>query len=74
MKRPHRSLRDEATDLVIPRHADLEFDLAARCRDAVRATIQVLLDEQLVTLVVLVAMVTVTSASMSPTVTSRGAS
>ena len=51
MKRPKRSLRDEATDLVIPMQADFEFDLAARCRDAVRATIQVVLDEELERLV-----------------------
>lgn len=51
MKRPKRSLRDEATDLVIPMQADFESDLAARCRDAVRATIQVVLDEELERLV-----------------------
>ena len=51
MKRPKRSFRDEATDLVIPMQADFEFDLAARCRDAVRATIQVVLDEELERLV-----------------------
>lgn len=51
MKRPKRSLRDEATDLVFPMQADFESDLAARCRGAVRATIQVVLDEELERLV-----------------------
>lgn len=51
MKRPNRSLRAEATDLVIPMQADFEFDLTSRCRDAVRATIQVVLDEELERLV-----------------------
>lgn len=50
-KRPKRSRRDEAADLVIPMQADFEPDLAARCRDAVRATIQVVLDEELERLV-----------------------
>jgi hypothetical protein len=51
VKRPKRSLQAEATDLVIPMQADFEFDLAARCRDAVRATIQIVLDEELERLV-----------------------
>src|SRR5260370_14718903 len=51
VKRPKRSLRDEATDLVLPTQDDFELDLAARCRDAVRATIQVVLDEELERLV-----------------------
>src|SRR6188768_4171893 len=36
---------------MIPTQADFEFDLTARCRDAVRATIQVVLDEELERLV-----------------------
>ena len=51
VKRPTRSLRAEATDLVIPTQADFEHDLTARCREAVRATIQVVLDEELERLV-----------------------
>ncbi len=51
MKRPKRSLRPEATDVMIPTQANFEFDLAARCRDAVRATMQVVLDEELERLV-----------------------
>lgn len=51
MKRPKRSLRAEATDLMIPTQANFEFDLAARCRDAVRATMQVVLEEELERLV-----------------------
>lgn len=47
MKRPKRSLRAEATDLMIPTQANFEFDLTARCRDAVRATMQVVLEEEL---------------------------
>lgn len=51
MKRPKRSLRSKATDLVIPTQANFEHDLSARCRAAVRATIQVVLDEELERLV-----------------------
>jgi len=51
VKRPKRSLRAEATDLMIPTQANFEFDLAARCRDAVRATMQVVLEEELERLV-----------------------
>ena len=51
MKRPKRSLRAEATDLMLPTQVDFESDLAARCRGAVRATIQVVLDEELERLV-----------------------
>jgi putative transposase len=51
VKRPKRSLRAEATDLMIPTQADFELDLAARCRAAVRATMQVVLDEELERLV-----------------------
>jgi putative transposase len=45
--RPKRSLRADATDLMVPTQADFEHDLAARCREAVRATIQVVVDEEL---------------------------
>ena len=51
VKRPKRSLRAEFTDLMIPTQDDFEFDVAARCRGAVRATIQVVLDEELERLV-----------------------
>ena len=51
MKRPTRSPPDEAIDLVIPTQEDFQFDLTERCRGAVRATIQVVLDEELERLV-----------------------
>ena len=47
MKRPKRSLRSEATDLVLPTQEDFHFDLEARCREAVRFAIQVALDDEL---------------------------
>lgn len=51
MKRPKRSLRADATDLMVPTQADFEHDLTARCREAVRATIQLVVDEELERLV-----------------------
>jgi putative transposase len=47
VKRPKRSLQVDATDLMVPTQADFEHDLTARCREAVRATIQVVVDEEL---------------------------
>ena len=47
MRRPKRSAREEFIDLEMPTQEDFQHDLAARCRDAVRATIQVVLDEEL---------------------------
>lgn len=47
MRRPTRSAREEFIDLEMPTQEDFQQDLAARCRDAVRATIQVVLDEEL---------------------------
>ncbi len=47
MKRPTRSLRFDAIDSVIPTQEDFQRDLEERCRDAVRATIQVVLEEEL---------------------------
>lgn len=51
MKRPTRSLRDHANDLVLPTQEDFQLDLAARVRQAVQATIQVVVDEELERLV-----------------------
>lgn len=51
MKRPKRSLQADATDLMLPTQADFEHDLTARCREAVRATIQLVVDEELERLV-----------------------
>jgi len=51
MKKSKRSLRDEATQLVIPTQEDFQLDLAARCRQAVQRTLQVVLDEELERLV-----------------------
>lgn len=51
MKRPKRSLQADATDLMVPTQADFEHDLTERCREAVRATIQVVVDEELERLV-----------------------
>lgn len=51
MKRPTRSLRDHATDVVLPTQEDFQLDLTARVRLAVQATIQVVLDEELERLV-----------------------
>lgn len=47
MKRPTRSLRVQATDLLLPTQEDFELDLTARVRQAVQTTIQVVLDEEL---------------------------
>lgn len=47
MRRPKRSAREEFIDLEMPTQEDFQLDLAARCRDAVRVTIQVVLDEEL---------------------------
>lgn len=47
MKRPKRSLQSERTDLVMPTQEEFQFDLAARVREAVQTTIQVVLDEEL---------------------------
>ena len=47
MRRPKRSARQEFIDLEMPTQEDFQLDLAARCRDAVRLTIQVVLDEEL---------------------------
>ncbi len=47
MKKSERLLRDQATQLVIPTQEDFQLDLAGRCRQAVRRTIQVVLDEEL---------------------------
>ena len=51
LKRPKRSLRDHATDLVLPTQEDFQLDLTARVRQAVQTTIQVVLDEELERLV-----------------------
>jgi putative transposase len=51
VKRPKRSLQADATDLMLPTQADFEHDLTARCREAVRATIQLVVDEELERLV-----------------------
>ena len=51
MKRPKRSLRAHATDLVLPTQEDFQADLDARCREAVRFAIQVALDDELELLV-----------------------
>ncbi len=51
MKRPRRSLQHEATQLVIPTQEEFELDLAARFRQAVQRTLQVVLDEELERLV-----------------------
>ncbi len=50
MKRP-KSLRIQDTQLVLPRQEDIESDLQARCREAVRLAIQVALDQELAELV-----------------------
>lgn len=51
MKRPKRSLRTDATDLMLPTQEDFHSDLDARCREAVRFAIQVALDDELELLV-----------------------
>jgi transposase-like protein len=51
MRRPKRSAREEFIDLEMPTQEDFQQDLAARCRDAVRVTIQAVLDEELERLV-----------------------
>jgi putative transposase len=51
VKRPGWPLQGHATDLVLPTQEDFQRDLAERCRQAVRATIQVVLDEELERLV-----------------------
>jgi len=47
VKRPKRSLEADAADLVAPTQADFEHNLTARCREAVRATIHQVVDEEL---------------------------
>jgi len=51
MKKSERLLRDKANQLVLPTQEDFQFDLAARCRQAVQRTLQVALDEELERLV-----------------------
>ena len=47
MRRPKRSARPEFIDLEMPTQEDFQRDLSDRCREVVRATIQVVLDEEL---------------------------
>ena len=47
MSRPKRSTHAEFIDLEMPTQEDFQRDLSDRCREAVRATIQVVLDEEL---------------------------
>ena len=51
MKRPTRSLRPHATQLVIPTQEEFEVDLGARLRLAVQRALQVVVDEELQRLV-----------------------
>ena len=51
MKKSERLLRQQATQLVIPTQEDFQLDLAARCREAVQRTMQLVLDEELARLV-----------------------
>ncbi len=47
MSRPKRSTHAKFIDLAMPTQEDFQRDLSDRCREAVRATIQVVLDEEL---------------------------
>ena len=51
MKRPKRSLRRNAAKRMVPTQEDFKFDLAARFRQAVQLTLQVVVDEELERLV-----------------------